>query len=116
MKLSQANQLTEALSTMLQAKGIVGFKIAYNFRKLNEELIEYNQIKQDLFRKYGEEANGQLVINKMSENYSKFIEDIAPYENEEIEVSLKTVSEEELQQSDLTASQMLVLMEYMGNV
>ena len=52
MKISQANQLSESLSTMMSVRGKVGFKLAYNKRKIDEELREYLRFKQQLFQKY----------------------------------------------------------------
>ena len=69
MKTSQAEQLLINLDSLTECKGSIGFKIAYNIRKLSDELKEYVQFKQELFKKYGEEIEGNLVINKESENY-----------------------------------------------
>lgn len=112
MKISQADNIATLLSTMLQVKGIVGYKIARNLRMINDELKEYNEIKQNLFEKYGEERNGQLVIDKSSENYSLFMNEIKPYEEQEVNFDFKTITEEELQNGDLTAQQVLILSEY----
>ena len=76
MKLSQAESLALVLNTMLNVKGIVGFKIARNLRMINEELKEYNEKKEELFRKYGEEKDNQLIIEKDSENYPLFLEEM----------------------------------------
>lgn len=113
MKLSQAEVLANILSSMLDTKGIVGFKIARNLRMINEELKEYFEKKQELFRKYGEEKEGQLIIDKGSENYPLFIEEIKPYEQQEVTFNFRMITEEELSCSDLTAEQMYLLSDYM---
>lgn len=112
MKIKQADELAMILSQMLQVKGIVGYKIARNFRMLNEELKEYNEVKQELFKKYGERQGDNLVINKDSENYSLFLDEIKPYEEQEVNFDFRKITDEELQNSDLTAEQILILCEY----
>lgn len=112
MKIKQADELAFILNTMLQVKGIVGYKIARNLRMINDELKEYNEIKMDLFRKYGTEKDGNLIIEKGSENYPLYLEEIEPYENQEVSFDFKTITDEELQNGDLTAEQVLILSEY----
>lgn len=114
MKLQQADMLLNVLTTMLQTKGIVGFKIARNYRMISDELKEYNQIKQELFQKYGTEINGQLVINKLDDNYVKFMDEMKPYDEQEVNFDFKKITEEEFENGDLTAEQILFLSDYFG--
>ena len=109
MKLSQADTLLNILSTMLNTKGIVGFKIARNYRMINEELKEYFEKKQELFEKYGTKQDDKLIIDKDSENYPLFLQEIEPYLNQEVEFNFRKITEEELSSSELTAEQMLLI-------
>ena len=113
MKLQQADTLLNILTTMLQTKGIVGFKIARNYRMITEELKEYNDKKMELFKKFGREENGQIIIDKDSENYPLFLKEIEPYNEQEVQFNFRMITEEELANSELTAEQMLILSEYM---
>ena len=113
MKLQQADTLLNILTTMLQTKGIVGFKIARNYRMISDELKEYNDKKMELFKKYGREENGQIIIDKDSENYPLFLQEIQPYNEQEVQFNFRMITEEELANSELTAEQMLILSEYM---
>ena len=113
MKLQQADTLLNILTTMLQTKGIVGFKIARNYRMISDELKEYNDKKMELFKKYGREENGQIIIDKDSENYPLFLQEIEPYNEQEVQFNFRMITEEELANSELTAEQMLILSEYM---
>lgn len=115
MKIKQAEFLLENLSTMLESNGVVGYKIARNYRMILEELKEYHQIKEDLFRKYGEEENGKLIINKFSDNFSKYLAEIEEIENQDVEFSFKLIDDEELEKSNLTSRQILFLMENFSN-
>lgn len=111
MKIKQAENLALNLSTLLETKGVVGFKIAYNLRKINDELKEYYQFKSELFKKYGEEKDGQLMINKESENFPSFLKELKPLEEQEIDLALKKINEAELIESGLSASQMASIWE-----
>lgn len=112
MKIKQADMIASLLSTMLQTKGIVGYKIARNLRMINEELKEYNEVKQELFTKYGTEKNGTLIIDKGTENYEKFLEEIKPYEELDVDFDFVKFTEEDYMSGELTAEQILILSEY----
>ena len=112
MKIKQAEIIKTVLETMLDTKGIVGYKIARNLRMINEELIEYENVKRELFRKYGREENNQLIIDRDSENYPLFLGELKPYQEQEVEFDFRTFTEEELAESGLSANQMMFIMEY----
>lgn len=113
MKVIQAESLANELRNMHNIKGIVGLSIARNLRMIDDELQEYYEAKAELFKKYGEEDNGQLFINKMSDNYEKFMTEIAPYEQQDVQFNFRKVSEDALAESELTAEQMYYLLEFM---
>lgn len=110
MKTSQAEQLLINLDSLTECKGSIGFKIAYNIRKLSDELKEYVQFKQELFKKYGEEVEGNLVINKESENFPLFVKELNELD-QEIEIPLMKFSEKDLIDSGLSAKQMSLIWE-----
>ena len=110
MKTSRAENLLINLDSLTECKGSIGFKIAYNIRKLSDELREYVQFKQELFKKYGEEIEGNLVINKESENFPLFIKELNELD-QEIEIPLMKFSEKDLIDSGLSAKQMSLIWE-----
>lgn len=113
MKTFEAEMLGISLETMMDTKGIVGLKIARNHRMIEDELKEYYQFKQELFKKYGEEKDGQLVISKDSENYPLFISELKPLEEQELNFSFRMIKEDELADSGLTARQMAMIWDWM---
>lgn len=113
MKTSQAESLSIALNSLMEEKGIVGLKLARNKRMIDDELKEYYEFKQELFKKYGEEKDGNLVIAKDSENYPLFMKEIEPLENQEVNFDFRKISEDELAGSTLTARQMNAIWEWM---
>lgn len=113
MKTRHAYDLAVILNTMLKTKGMAGFKIARNLRMIDEELKEYYSKRDELFSKYGTESNGQYIIAKDSENYPLFMEEIRPYDEQEVEFDFRKITESEIAESELTAEQMLLIWEMM---
>ena len=113
MKQSEAKLLSISLKSMNE-KGKVAVKIARNIRMIDDELKEYYQYEAELFKKYGEEKDGQLVIDKNSDNYQKFLNEMQPLDNEEVSFNFRRFTDEELENSSLNVNQVLLLMEYMG--
>ena len=113
MKQSEAKLLSISLKSM-DEKGKVAVKIARNIRMIDDELKEYYQYEAELFKKYGTEKDGQLVIDKNSENYQKFLNEMQPLDNEEVSFNFRRFTDEELENSSLNVNQVLLLMEYMG--
>ena len=113
MKQSEAKLLSISLKSM-DEKGKVAVKIARNIRMIDDELKEYYQYEAELFKKYGEEKDGQLVIDKNSDNYQKFVNEMQPLDNEEVSFNFRRFTDEELENSSLNVNQVLLLMEYMG--
>lgn len=113
MKQSQAEQLSIALNSLMDEKGVVGLKIARNKRMIDDELREYYEFKQELFKKYGEERDGQLMISKDSENIDQFLTELKPLDEQEVDFDFRKITEDELAGSNLTARQMALIWDYM---
>ena len=109
MKYSQAEVLAENLLLLNDIKGSAGVKIARNLRMINDELREYYQFKQELFRKYGEEVDGVLRINKESENFPLFMKEIEPIASQEVSFDFRRLTEQELIDSGMTVWQMQII-------
>ena len=111
MKCLEAEKLLFALNTMLDVKGIAGFKIARNMRMIQDELKEYVQFKDQLFRKYGEEKDGQLVVDKDNPNIAEFLHELEKLNQQEVHFDFRKITEEELAESGLTAKQISLIWE-----
>ena len=111
MKISQAEALAVSLSTMLDTKGVVGYKIARNLRMINEELKDYYEQKQRLFEKYGKEKDGQMVIERDTDEFKKFMEEFSPVMDQEVNFDFRKIKEDELIESGLSAKQMALIWE-----
>ena len=89
--------------------GLLGFAIAKNMRKLANELVEYDGKRNELLQKYGTPAEGNRY-EFTKENAKRFYDEMAQYDNLEIEFEPMTVFEEVFCGGNLTSDQMYALM------
>lgn len=88
-------------------KGKLGYAIMYNRRKIQEELKEYLEIKNQLIIDCGKpQENGTYVIDKDdTDAVNKFVEGIETYANIEHDITFMCVEAEEIW-DELTSSEM----------
>lgn len=103
-------QMLNSLSVLskLEEKGVLGFAIARNVKKLAEECKEYSEKRDELLQKFGVDIGNnqyQLVPDKVAD----FIEALRPYGELEVDVAVMTVSQDVFCSGNLTSSQMLIL-------
>lgn len=107
MKTLQADTIRFNLQPILkEADGVTGFVLAYNNNLLNRELREYDEKRNELMNKYGEQTENGFVL-KDNEN---FIKEISPLAEYEIEINFRKIPEEDLMNSNLKADSMAFLM------
>lgn len=109
MRLTNA-QMFDSLLVLNQTeeKGILGFTIAQNRRKLSEELKEYAAKRDELLREYGKDA-GEGRFSIAPENVLAFTEALKPFAEQIADVPVRQVSLEDFCSGSLTSSQMYVL-------
>lgn len=110
MKQAQAELLSIALNDMMNEKGSVGLKLMRNKRMIDDELKEYYQFKNNLFDKY---ADGGNFIDPNTEKGKEYIKEFQPIADLEVNFDFRKITEDELAQSSLTASQMAIIWDYM---
>lgn len=109
MKLTNA-QLYDSLHVLAQAeeKGVLGFAIARNRRKIAEELKEYMAKRDELLAEYGtEESAGTYKLTP--EAAQAFSAALRPFAEMTADVAVHQVTAEEFCSGNLTSSQMLTL-------
>ena len=109
MKLTNA-KMFDSLLVLNQAeeKGVLGFAIAQNRRKLAEELKEYAAKRDELLKEYGtDEGDGKYRIPV--ENVQAFSAALRPFAEMTADVAVRQVSEADFCSGNLTSSQMLAL-------
>ena len=93
-----------------KVNGKLAYYIARNIRKIHNELIEFENIRNDYIRKYGTvNENGDYFISVNSNEYENFLNFISEYASIEHEVDITTVSEKDFFNSNLNANEILEL-------
>jgi hypothetical protein len=93
-----------------KTNGKLAYGIARNLRKLSEELVEYQTLKNKAIIKHGErDENGNVAVLIGSEGYDKFIEEMKEIMDISHDVDIFTVKEEEVINSSLNAKEMLAI-------
>jgi len=83
--------------------------IAKNLRKLNEELKEFLETRDELIKKYGEVTeDGMITLKIDSENFSKYIQEIEPIGQMKFNVDLVKITYDDLPET-ITPEQVLAL-------
>lgn len=109
MKLNNA-QMFDSLQVLAQTeeKGVLGFAIARNRRKIADELPEYLAKREELLKEYGvDEGGGKYTLS--SEAAQKFSAALRPFAEMTTDVDVQQVSAEDFCSGNLTSSQMYVL-------
>lgn len=109
MKMTNA-QMMSSLHVLAGAeeKGVLGFAIAQNRRKLATEVESYSAKYDEIVRKHGTDlGDGRFSIDK--ERLADFEAELRPYAEMTTDVSVIQVSAEVFCSGELTSSQMLVL-------
>ena len=89
-----------------EVTGKLAYLVTKNARKISEELQEYTDIRNNKLRQYGEERDGQIFLSIDSENYPKFIAEMAEYDEIELELSFLMAEPADLYTSNLNAIEM----------
>lgn len=88
--------------------GKLAYAVARNIRKISSELIEYNEIRDELIIKHGEQTeNGSYAIGVGTEGFKKFVNDIKEYADIEHDVDIYEVDEDTICNSSLNAEEIL---------
>lgn len=100
----------DSLTVLSQAeeKGMLGYAIAVNRRKIASEVKEWADLRDHLIRKYGtDQGNGQFSMSH--EAAAQFLEELKPYSDITAEVSVMQVTPEVFCGGNLTSQQMFTL-------
>ena len=90
--------------------GKFAYEVARNMRKISEELVEYQNLKDKAIFKYGQQnEDGSASIKVGSEAYEKFLEEMRDYAEISHDVPIQMITQEELLSSTLNANEILTI-------
>ena len=104
-------QMLDSVSSLHEAKdekGLLGYAIAVNLRRLRTEVGEYSKTRDELLGKYGTDAGGGR-FNLTPEAAQAFREALRPFAEIETEVAVMQVTPEVFYSGNLTSAQMYAL-------
>ena len=108
--IEMSNYLMSLKNISEKVNGKLAYAVSRNMRKIANEVLEFETIRNDLINKYGEKnENGIFAIKIGSDSYEKFMKDIKEYADIEHEVDVYSISSEILCDSNLNADEMLQL-------
>ena len=88
--------------------GKFAYAVARNMRKISEELVEYQNLKNKAIFKYGELGeDGRASIRIDSDAYKQFVEEMKEYADITHDVQIQKITKEELLSSPLNANEIL---------
>jgi hypothetical protein len=110
MKMTNA-QMFDAAQTLAAAKdekGLLGYAIAVNLRRLNTEVREYAAKRDELLAAHGSDA-GNGRYNLTQEGAAAFYAELQPFAELETDVQIMQVAPEVFYGGNLTSGQMYAL-------
>lgn len=96
-----------------KTQGKLAYAIAKNIRKLANELVEYNDIKDKALVKYGTaDENGiySIKIDGASETFRRFVEEMQPYDNDISDVSITMVNPDDVYNAGLNGTETMQIL------
>ena len=104
-------QIYDSIPVLAQAseeKGMLGYAVAVNLRKLRGEVMEYSRKRDELLAEYGEAA-GNGKYNFTAETAAAFHAALQPFAELQIPVEVMQVSVDVFCGGNLTSGQMYAL-------
>lgn len=110
MKLTNAKMLESipVLTSAKDEKGLLGYAVAVNLRKLGDEVQEYAKKRDELLKEYGTDV-GDGKYDFTAESAVAFREALQPYADMETDVAVMQIAPEVFYGGNLTSAQMYVL-------
>ena len=104
-------QMFDSIPVLAQAKdekGLLGYTIAVNLRKLTTETAEFSRKRDELLAAHGTDAGGGK-FNLTAEGAAAFYADLDPFAKVEHDVAVLQVTPEVFCGGNLTSGQMYAL-------
>ena len=90
--------------------GMFAYAVARNMRKISEELVEYQELKNKAITKYGNlMEDGRYAIDVTTDAYKDYLEEMKDYSSIQHDVTIQTISKDVLLSSSLNANEILTI-------
>ena len=95
LKNGDISRLYEALTRLSGLTGKEGLAVAKTKLAIRDDAAAFVEVRDNIFRRYGTEEDGRLVVRLDSPNYDEFLKEITELANEEVDVDLHQIPEAE---------------------
>ena len=95
LKNGDISRLYEALTRLSGLTGKEGLAVAKTKLAIRDDAAAFVEVKDNIFRRYGTEKDGRLMVRLDSPNYDDFLKEITELANEEVDVNLHQIPESE---------------------
>ena len=95
LKNGDISRLYEALTRLSGLTGKEGLAVAKTKLAIRDDAAAFVEVRDNIFRRYGTEEDGRLVVRLDSPNYEDFLKEITELANEEVDVNLDQIPEAE---------------------
>lgn len=90
--------------------GMFAYAVARNMRKISEELVEYEELKNKTIVKYGKAMeDGRYAIDVTSDAYKEYLKEMKDYNDIQHDVDIQKITKSELLSSSLNANEILTI-------
>lgn len=95
LKNGDISRLYEALARLSGLTGKEGLAVAKTKLAIRDDAAAFVEVRDNIFRRYGTEEDGRLVVRLDSPNYEDFLKEITELANKEADVNLHQIPESE---------------------
>lgn len=95
LKNGDISRLYEALTRLSGLTGKEGLAVAKTKLAIRDDAAAFVEVRDNIFRRYGTEEAGRLVVHLDSPNYEDFLKEITELANEEVDADLHQIPEAE---------------------
>ena len=95
LKNGDISRLYEALTRLSGLTGKEGLAVAKTKLAIRDDAAAFVEVRDNIFRRYGTEEAGRLVVRLDSPNYDEFLKEITELANKEADVDLHQIPESE---------------------
>ena len=118
MKLKQVDQLNYVVKRLLDNQDIklsskLKFRLLTILKQLEPTVTNLSTIRDEKIREYGEpDENGELVIKRGTEEYTKFEKEFGELLNTESDIEVKKFKASELFEANIPSDYLIALYDY----
>ena len=104
MNLSTLLQCDKAFTSLMNQplRGVVSYRLAKLSKQVKELFKDFNDTRETIFRKYAEEVDGEIKVDKDSESFKKIEAELTEVLEEEVNLDFKKIKVSDMVNTDIS--------------